>query len=347
MIFSPEDLQRGLDQHELDVACKMGRAGGRSLATLQERKPRLLQRSPHVPEGPDATAHWLYQGFSRPHRHTNPDPETLENRLSQALHCGVVAPTRMATATASCGDVSDRRIANAAGTRARCVARPDAVPPLDCGGALTTDTRTTCEGMPPDLAPPHTIGLRTSAPELDDSPAAVAAIGRIDVVPNLLRILCETTGMGFSAVARVTAGTWTACAVQDNIGFGLKPGGQLDIETTLFRESREARVPIVIDHASLDPVYRGHHTPRLYGIESYISVPIILPDGEYFGNLCAIDPQPAKVSDGRIIGMFTGFAELIAVQLASERASEGQRLGPARRARRARAARTIHRDSWP
>jgi hypothetical protein len=39
--------------------------------------------------------------------------------------------------------------------------------------------------------------------------------------------------MGLSAVARVTAGTWTACAVQDNIGFGLTPGGQLELKTTL------------------------------------------------------------------------------------------------------------------
>lgn len=172
----------------------------------------------------------------------------------------------------------------------------------------------------------HTPLLGTPTLQSTDRwPAAVAAISRLEIVPSLLRIVCQTTGMGFSAVARVTAGTWTACAVQDNIGFGLKAGGQLEIETTLCREVRAARTPIVIDHASLDPVYRDHHTPRLYGIESYISVPIVLPDGEYFGNLCAIHPHPAKVSDGRIIGMFTGFAELIAVQLASERASERQR----------------------
>lgn len=175
-----------------------------------------------------------------------------------------------------------------------------------------------------------------------DSPSAVAAdvaaVGRIDIVPVVLRILCRATGMGFSAVARVTAGTWTACAVEDNIGFGLEPGGQLDIGTTLCRESREARAPIVIDRASTDPTYQDHHTPRLYGIESYISVPIILPGGEYFGNLCAIDPNPAKVSEGRIIGMFTGFAELIGVQLASEqvRAREHRALEEERKERELR-----------
>lgn len=163
---------------------------------------------------------------------------------------------------------------------------------------------------------------------MQDTPEAiaadVAAVGRIDVVPTILRIVCETTGMGFAAIARVTSGTWTACAVRDKVSFGLEPGGQLDIQSTLCRESREARAPVTIDHASLDPRYCDHPTPRMYRIESYISVPIVLPTGEYFGNLCAIDAQPAKVSEPRIVGMFTGFAELIAVQLANDRASASE-----------------------
>jgi signal transduction histidine kinase len=157
---------------------------------------------------------------------------------------------------------------------------------------------------------------------MTDGPEAiardVAAIGRISVVPSLLRLVCQNTGMGFAAVARVTDGSWTACAVQDDIAFGLEPGGQLAIETTLCRESRAALGPVVIDHASQDPVYRDHHTPRIYNIESYISVPIIRPSGEYFGNLCAIDPKPAIVSDPRIVAMFTAFADLIALQLDTE-----------------------------
>jgi signal transduction histidine kinase len=147
----------------------------------------------------------------------------------------------------------------------------------------------------------------------------VAAVARIGAVPSMLRVICKNTGLGFAAVARVTEGTWTACAVQDNIEFGLVAGGQLDVHTTLCSESRARRVPIVVDHASIDPVYRNHHTPRIYNIESYISVPIVLPNGEYFGNLCAIDPRPAVVSDTRTLTMFTLFAELIALQLDSER----------------------------
>src|SRR6187402_102957 len=80
----------------------------------------------------------------------------------------------------------------------------------------------------------------------------IAAIARIDAIPSLLRLICQNTGMGFAAVARVTDGTWTACAVQDNIQFGLKPGGQLDVHTTLCKEVRAVRQPVTIDKASED-----------------------------------------------------------------------------------------------
>src|SRR5690606_37857955 len=45
--------------------------------------------------------------------------------------------------------------------------------------------------------------------------------------------------------------------------------------------------------------------------QSYISVPILRPDGEFFGTLCAIDPEPARINRPEIIGMFKLFAELI------------------------------------
>jgi signal transduction histidine kinase len=161
-------------------------------------------------------------------------------------------------------------------------------------------------------------GPGAGSDEASEIASDIAAVGRLQAVPTLLEVLCELTGMGFTAVARVTDKTWTLCAVKDEINFGLKPGGQLELETTLCIEAKRARSAIVIDHASQDPRYRDHHTPRLYKIESYVSVPIVLSGGRYFGNLCAIDPRPAKVMDPRIIGTFQRFAALIALQLESE-----------------------------
>jgi signal transduction histidine kinase len=159
-------------------------------------------------------------------------------------------------------------------------------------------------------------------PVVTDDPEEVArdvlAVSRLSAVPLLLEVLAEMTGMGFTAVARVTDKTWTLCAVNDRINFGLKPGGTLELETTLCIEAKRSRSTIVIDHASQDPRYCNHHTPRIYKIESYVSVPIVLDSGRYFGNLCAIDPHPARVMDPKVIGMFERFARIIALQLEGE-----------------------------
>ncbi|WP_241759465.1 hypothetical protein [Pyxidicoccus parkwayensis] len=75
-----------------------------------------------------------------------------------------------------------------------------------------------------------------SAPEssvLDSAAAAdVAAIGRIDAVKTVLRLLLETTGLRLGVVARVTENSWTCCAVLDEMNFGLHPGDTLEVATT-------------------------------------------------------------------------------------------------------------------
>jgi signal transduction histidine kinase len=149
----------------------------------------------------------------------------------------------------------------------------------------------------------------------------VAAIDRIRAVPTILEVVCRSTGMGFAAVARVTDSRWMACAVRDEIAFGLKPGGELKLETTICHEIRQSGRLVVIDHVAEDEAWARHHTPAQYGFQSYISVPIVMPDGTFFGTLCAIDPRPAQVNRPEIVAMFKLFAELIAHHL-----DTGQRL---------------------
>ena len=108
-----------------------------------------------------------------------------------------------------------------------------------------------------------------------DIDADIAAVARIDAVPTILEVVCRTTGMGFAAVARVTEDRWIACAVRDEIEFGLKPGGELKVETTICDEIRAERRAVVIDHVAEDEAFCGHPTPAMYGFQSYISMPII------------------------------------------------------------------------
>jgi signal transduction histidine kinase len=103
--------------------------------------------------------------------------------------------------------------------------------------------------------------------------------------------------------------------VRDDIQFGLVPGSELKVQTTICDEIRQSRVAVVIDEVANSKTFVHHHTPLMYGFQSYISIPIILADGSFFGTLCAIDPRPARIDTPETTGMFKLFAELIAFHI--------------------------------
>jgi len=140
-------------------------------------------------------------------------------------------------------------------------------------------------------------------------------IASISAVSSILDVVCQMTGMGFAAVARVTEGRWIACATRDEIDFGLSTGDELPVETTICHEIRQIPAPVIIENVSEDELYRAHQTPLMYGFQSYVSFPIHLPDGEFFGTLCAIDPQPRLLKSSQTIATFKLFAELIGQHL--------------------------------
>jgi signal transduction histidine kinase len=145
----------------------------------------------------------------------------------------------------------------------------------------------------------------------------IAAVSSIKAIPTILDIVCRMTGMRFAAVARVTEDRWIACSVRDDISFGLKPGGELKVETTICHEIRQNGEAVIIENVSEDAVYARHHTPQVYGLQSYISMPIRLTDGSFFGTLCAIDPEPHRLKTPEIIQMFEMFADVIGFQLSA------------------------------
>jgi signal transduction histidine kinase len=163
----------------------------------------------------------------------------------------------------------------------------------------------------------HTDGnqqVMVDRPTADD----VKRIGRLGSVPMILQTVAHTTGLRFTAIARVTDTSWTACAVHDAIDFGLKAGGELLLESTICNEIRQHHQPVVFGQASAHPQFAQHPTPKLYGFESYISIPIFRADGEFFGTLCALDPLPAKLDDPHVVKTLQLFTKLIAAELETE-----------------------------
>lgn len=175
-------------------------------------------------------------------------------------------------------------------------------------------------------------------PSLPEPIAAdVATVGALDMVPTLLDTVCRITGMGFAAIARVTDDRWIACSIADAIEFGLQPGDALTLRSTICHEIRQHRRAVVIPDVDTDTAYATHPTPALYGFKSYISVPIVLPDGRFFGTLCAIDPKPRDLTRPEILSTFEMFAQLLALQLdLADAASARARANDATRASDAR-----------
>jgi len=136
-------------------------------------------------------------------------------------------------------------------------------------------------------------------------------------VPKILEVLCRTTGLELSAVSRVTEDRWIACAVRDESALGLKPGDELDVKATLCDKIRTSREVVVIENVAEDETYCTLPKAMTYGFQSYISVPVQWPNGDFFGTLCALGRAPARLNTPETIGMFTLFADLIGFHLAA------------------------------
>lgn len=74
---------------------------------------------------------------------------------------------------------------------------------------------------------------------------------------------------------------------------------------------------MLINYASQDERVDNHPGLKLYGIESYIAVPLYRRDRSYFGTLCALDPLPAKLSENNF-AIFELLADLVSFELEAE-----------------------------
>lgn len=155
----------------------------------------------------------------------------------------------------------------------------------------------------------------------DEFAREVAAQGDDDTIRAILENVCKLTQMGFAAVARVTEDRWIACQVLDKIEFGLDPGAELEIKTTICDDIRQSGQAVVIDNVDADIEWQAHHTPMAYGFKSYASFPIMLPDGSFYGTLCAIDPVRRSISGAKVITTMERYARQVADILWSKIAS--------------------------
>tara|TARA_B100001079_G_C16407857_1_gene514660 strand:- start:1877 stop:3100 length:1224 start_codon:yes stop_codon:yes gene_type:complete len=142
-------------------------------------------------------------------------------------------------------------------------------------------------------------------------------VNEIPGIHKLLNVISCSSNMRFVAIARVTEERWITAVSKDDIEFGLRPGDELAVESTICNEIRQHHIPVVIEDVDHNTIFCNHHTPKQYGFKSYISYPIFLKDGSFFGTLCAIDPKPAKINNDGVRDMFKLYTDLISYHLES------------------------------
>jgi len=177
----------------------------------------------------------------------------------------------------------------------------------------TLNHRLTRRGLAGGVQPPAREEGRVLA-STPDRLADIRGIHAIPAVPYLLQLTSRLLDMRFVAVASVTAQRWTACEVYDVHGFGVQAGQDLVLETTICNEVRQHHRTVQFDQASTHPGFCTHHTPLMYGFESYLAVPIFRRDQSFFGTLCALDARPSRLRP-ETIRCVEVFAQLIGIQL--------------------------------
>ncbi|KQQ45930.1 hypothetical protein ASF61_19035 [Duganella sp. Leaf126] len=153
----------------------------------------------------------------------------------------------------------------------------------------------------------------TRAVDLD-----IQAVQALTAVPTIMQVIAHTTGLRWVCVSRVTEQAWTMCAVHDQLGFGLAPGDEIEIANTFCDQVRRSNAGVVIDQAATDVTYCDHPIPKMFGFESYFSIPVYRKDGEFFGTLCGLDPRPANLTAESTLAMLKLFAELLSSQIEAE-----------------------------
>lgn len=121
-------------------------------------------------------------------------------------------------------------------------------------------------------------------------------------VEAILALVSDQLGLRTSFLTHITPEenrNYIVAVHNDPDGCGLVAGSELPLEDTFcsaIAASGEAR-PLLISDTHADPTFRLHRASAASpGIRSFLGVPIVLNDGEFFGTLCAIDPESQNLT---------------------------------------------------
>jgi signal transduction histidine kinase len=141
----------------------------------------------------------------------------------------------------------------------------------------------------------------------------LAKLERVEMLPGLLHLLRDTAPLDGALLARVTSREWLCCAVSKTEEVNLAVGDSFSVEGSASWDMRLSRLPMSIHSDSPTANGRAHPTSRRFTHGVLLAVPVVLPSGEYYGELCAMGKRLGPLSDQTV-----RTASFVATALAAE-----------------------------
>lgn len=154
-------------------------------------------------------------------------------------------------------------------------------------------------------------------PLLQDEPARIAALHRLDVLDTAIEEPFEKIVTLVRTVLAVPIATVTLVD-RDRQWFKAKRGLEADQtprSVSFCTHTIQQRDPFIVENADEDPRFAG--TALVAGpphIKSYAGIPLRTPEGYNVGSLCAMDTRPRRFSPADI-AILSNFANIVCDEL--------------------------------
>ncbi|MCZ2813064.1 EAL domain-containing protein [Modestobacter sp. VKM Ac-2979] len=149
-------------------------------------------------------------------------------------------------------------------------------------------------------------------------------------VAELLRTAKESLQLSVAFLSRLDGTTQHLEVVESSVPFLFQEGNQQQQETSLCQAILDGELPAVIPDLRRHPAAMALPAARLPRIRSYVSVPVVLSDGELYGTFCAAGLTTDKGLTKRDQSLMTVLASAAAVLIepsVRERERRGELLG--------------------
>ena len=142
-----------------------------------------------------------------------------------------------------------------------------------------------------------------------------------EAAQSVLAFLQKRLGFNLWMVTRTEQDQWIVLHTEDH-GYGIKTGDLFRWTDSFCSRMVQGKGPRVAPKSAQFEAYRTAPINQTINIGAYIGVPLIYADGQFFGTLCAIDPNPQSEQIVQELPLVELMADLLSRLLQADLALE-------------------------